>query len=371
MSEEQMGTELATLEEGQLPTHIETEAIQPDALAVMEQVMIDTQIATAKRYPRSLSQFQQRARSMATLDEETAQSCIYRRPVGKENGKDVYAEGESIRLAEIVAASYGNIRVRSMITEITPTHVKAVAMAHDLETNYAMAAEVVESTLNKWGKPYSERMRLVVAKAAQSKAIRDAIFRVVPKSMCKAIALAAKDVALGKGLTLQQRRERTMGWIHGLGIGAYRVFAALGITGVEELMEGQLLTLTGLRTAIKDGDITVEEAFPEPRDDEGEEPKRGSEAVKAKLRNGKAAKEVKPKEEVPPAPAAPTETEPTIQEQADQVFGEGAVTEAPAEPPMRFVCGRCHQTFPVLPAKGLCPGDGKNKCLGSVTEILE
>jgi len=80
------------------------ESISPmaGALEQIEKANIDIQIATAHTYPRSLALFNKRALEMVTLDEETAQSCIYRRPVGKEKGKVIYAEGKSIRMAEIV-----------------------------------------------------------------------------------------------------------------------------------------------------------------------------------------------------------------------------------------------------------------------------
>jgi len=84
------------------------EVLAPSAIMAMEKAQIDMQIATAHQYPRSLEQFKRRALAMATLDPETAESCVYVRPVGKEQnaqGKwvDKYAEGPSIRLAEIVA----------------------------------------------------------------------------------------------------------------------------------------------------------------------------------------------------------------------------------------------------------------------------
>ena len=82
------------------------EIVRPadNAMELMERAQIDVQISTANRYPRSLTKFNERAKSMVSVDLETAESCIYRRPVGKEGGSMKYVEGESIRLAEIVVA---------------------------------------------------------------------------------------------------------------------------------------------------------------------------------------------------------------------------------------------------------------------------
>lgn len=234
------------------------EVIPPSALESITRGEVDTQIATAHKYPRSMATFKRRATEMATLDEETAASCIYSRPVG--GGK--FAEGLSVRTAEIVGACYGNLRVGAMIVEQTERYVTARGFAHDLESNFASSCEVIESTVKKDGKPYDERMRVVIAKAALAKARRDATFQVVPKALCKPIESAARAVALGDASTLASRREAVMGWIGKLGIEPQRVFTALGIIGPDEIGMEQLATLTGLKTAIKDGEVSVDEAFP-------------------------------------------------------------------------------------------------------------
>lgn len=264
--------------------------VEVNALAVMERAEIDSQIATAKQFPRSLATFIKQAKDMVSVDEETAESCIYRRPVGKEGNQVVYAEGESIRMAEMVAACYGNLRVSAVITEMTPRYIKAVGFAHDLEKNYAAKSEVVESTVTKQGVPYSERMRMVVAKATLKKAMRDAIFSVVPKSLFKSVTNLAREIAFGKTqMPLDKRREGLMQWIAKIGIDQDRLFAALGIKGVEEIGIEQLEILTGLKTAIKDGDCSVEEAFP-PIVKEGEVVGKGTSALQKKIEKQKPPK---------------------------------------------------------------------------------
>jgi hypothetical protein len=236
----------------------EIEVIPPSAIEAITRAEVDIQIATAHRFPRSMQTFKRRAVEMATLDEDTAASCIYSRPVG--GGK--FAEGLSVRTAEIVGACYGNLRVGAMIVEQTERYVTARGFAHDLESNFASSCEVIESTVKKDGKPYDERMRVVIAKACLAKARRDATFQVVPKALCKPIETAARAVALGDVTTLDKRRDAVMVWVSKLGIDASRVFAALQIIGPDEIGMEQLATLTGLKTAIKDGEVSVDEAFP-------------------------------------------------------------------------------------------------------------
>lgn len=251
---------------GQNETTTELELLSEDRSAVLEKAMIDTQIATAKQYPRSLDRFKKSAISMALIDEETAASCIYRRPVGKdpETGKQKYAEGMSIRMAEIVGASYGNLRVAATLIEQTPRQVRARGMAIDLESNFASTSEVVEATIKKNGQPIDERMRVVIAKAALAKARRDATFQVVPRALAKPIETEVRRLLLGDSKSIADRRAKVMAWINVLGIDVKRVWAALGIGGEADLGVEQLEELTGIRTAIKDGEVTIDEAFPDP-----------------------------------------------------------------------------------------------------------
>src|ERR1035437_5072832 len=145
------------------------EVIPPSAIEAITRGETDIQISTAHKYPRSLAIFKKRAIEMATIDIETAESCLYARPVG--GGK--IAEGMSVRMAEIVGACYGNLRVGAMIVEMTPEYVKTRGVAHDLETNFASASEIMDSTIMADGKtPYSARMRVTAAKAAVAKARR-------------------------------------------------------------------------------------------------------------------------------------------------------------------------------------------------------
>lgn len=238
---------------------IETADVMPmGAVEAIQRAEIDTQIATAKRYPRSLTSFKRTALEMVSMDEETAESCIYRRPVG--GGKT--AEGMSVRMAEIVSACYGNIRSGAMIIEQTERQVKTRGFCHDVQNNVATSVEVVESTIKRDGSPYDERMRVVIAKAALSKAIRDAIFKVIPRALCKPIEEMARKVAIGDADSFNDRREKVMQWLTKIGVDGPRAFAALGIGGLDDLNADHLVTLTGYKTAIKDGEITVEEAFP-------------------------------------------------------------------------------------------------------------
>jgi pyruvate/2-oxoglutarate dehydrogenase complex dihydrolipoamide acyltransferase (E2) component len=65
-----------------------------------------------------------------------------------------------------------------------------------------------------------------------------------------------------------------MDWVKTLKIDVHRVFAVLGVKGEDEIGIDQLEELTGLRTSIREGDQTVDDAFPvqEPTPTLGAEP---------------------------------------------------------------------------------------------------
>lgn len=303
------------------PEESPLEIIPPSALESITRGEVDMRIATAHRYPRSMAAFKKRALDMALIDQETAESCIYCRPVGMKDGKQQYAEGFSVRLAEIVAASYCNLEVGSMVIEQTPRMVKCRGMAHDLETNFKSGSECVETTVTKKGDPFSENMRNVVAKACLAKAWRDALFKVVPRALCKPIETEIRKLMLGDTKSLESRRATVMQWVNKLGIDVARVFAALDIVGEEDIGSDQLMLLTGLKTALKEGDTTIEDAFPplgaNPDGAPKFIPKPKAETPKAPDEQKQAVQ--KPQEPArTPEPTASTDTAPKAEKPAQQ-----------------------------------------------------
>jgi hypothetical protein len=232
-----------------------------------------------------------------------------------------YAEGLSIRMAEIVAASYGNLRSGSMIIEQTERYVKCRGFCHDLETNNAVTTETMEPTVKSDGSTFSEGMRAVVAKACLKKALRDSIFSVVPKALCRPIESEARKVMAGDAKSMEFRRQAVMTWVNKLGIDTARVFAALGVVGESDITTEHLTTLTGLKTAIKDGDIKIEEAFPPITEDTGETVK--PDFLKKKAQDKPA--------ETPPATPDPKQQDPEPDDDAIRKTLVGRLEDARME----------------------------------------
>lgn len=244
------------------PESAELTILPPSAIESLTRGEIDVQISTARKFPRSLQRFQANAKAMVTIDQEVAESCIYSRPVGQDGGKMKYAEGMSIRMAEIVSSCYGNIRSGAVLVEQTERRVTARGFCHDLETNTFVAWEVTELTVKRNGQPYSEAQRTVVGKACLAKAQRDAIFKVVPRALCRPIELEARKMITGDAASFDTKRANVVIWVSRLGIDQARVWAALGIAGPGDMKGEHLVQLQGIKTGIKEGDVKIDDAFP-------------------------------------------------------------------------------------------------------------
>lgn len=234
------------------------ELVAPTALEAIERANVDIQISTAHKFPRSLTVSKQKMLDLATLDQETAESCFYKL---NRQGKSI--EGPSIRLAEIAAASYGNLRYGARVISNDGKKITAQGFCHDLESNVLAAVEVSRRITDREGRTYSEDMQIVTGNAACAIALRNAMFKVVPFALVKPIFESAKRAAVGDIKTLAERRTAMLKKFAAMGVNEKRVCATVGKVGVDEIGLPELETLIGLHNAVRDGEQTVDEAFPE------------------------------------------------------------------------------------------------------------
>jgi len=217
---------------------------------------IDQAIATAHRYPRSIKRFMDESTSMVTLNERVAGECIYALP---RDGKTI--EGPSARMAEIVASAWGNCRAGARIVDEGPEFITAQGVFHDLERNVAITYEVRRRITDKYGKRYKPDMIGVTGNAACSIALRNAVFKGVPKAFWSDVYEAARRVIAGDSKTLANRRADALAFLQKLGATEAMVLELLAVPGVADITPDHLVTLRGIATAIRDGDTTVEQAF--------------------------------------------------------------------------------------------------------------
>jgi len=220
---------------------------------------IDIQISTAKAYPRNIKTFKDKTLSLAKVNKEVARSCMYKLPRA---GKMI--DGESVRLAEIAATSWGNCRVAGRVIGIEEKHVHAQGAFIDLESNYAVTVDVFRNITDKNGKRYPEHMILTTAMAAVSIARRNAIIAGIPRSyineMYKNIKAYVTD---GQGRSLEDERTAAFKYLESKGISEKRILDLLGRGSIEDVTFNDIEDLFSLKNAVRDGMTTWQEAFPD------------------------------------------------------------------------------------------------------------
>lgn len=245
---------------------MELEVLQVGALSELNRSEIDIQIATAKQYPRDLKRVLGNIRALATMDEETAEDCFYALKRGYGNDASLI-EGLSVRLAEIFASSWGNLRVQTRIIGNDGKTITAQGICHDLETNVAVCTEVKRRITNKQGQTFSEDMQVVTGNAASAIAFRNAIFKVIPKAYTKKVIEEIKQVALGEANNHEMKRQSTIKWFESLGVTIDEILQYIEADCIESIDAEKLLTLRATATAIKEGTTTVQETFKAKKND--------------------------------------------------------------------------------------------------------
>ena len=257
---------------------------QADMLQALNRSEIDQQVATAKQYPRHLPTVLNQIRTYATMDVDTASECFYVLHRNAGNGSTQTIEGLSVRMAEIIAGAWGNLRVATRIIGNDGKTITAQAVCHDLETNVAICTEVKRSILTKQGYTFSQDMQVVTGNAAAAIAFRNAVLKVIPKAVTKRVIEEVKKVAMGQALDVETSRQNMVAYFAKLGVSEEMLLEYLQVKKREEIDAEMVLTLRGVANAIKEGDTTVHETFIKPIEERKQalEAKKKSEEVKNK-----------------------------------------------------------------------------------------
>lgn len=262
------------------PTRIDTAA----SLEALNRSEIDIQISTAKKYPRDVRESLQRIVDLATVNPTTASECFYslRR---KGSDGDTVIEGPSIRLAEIVAMSWKNLRAASQIIGNDGKNITARGICHDLETNVAVSMEVKRSIMNKMGRTFSEDMQIVTGNAASAIAFRNAVFKVVPKAVISnAIAEIKQALTQDVAQDFDTQKGKMFDWFAKQGVTRDMIYAYFSVAGEGEITPEHVAELRTVATAINEKQATARELFIEPYE--------ALQQAKAKQAKGGAAKSV-------------------------------------------------------------------------------
>lgn len=236
-------------------------------LDTIERANVDSQIATAKQYPRDLRRAINNSIAMATLDVPTAQSCGYALPRG---GKPI--TGPSVHLAKLIVSNYGNIRAEAKVVQITDKQVISRGTCWDLENNVATAFEVRRSIVGRTGQRFSDDMITVTGNAANSIAYRNAVFSVIPRAITDKVYQAAQHCITGdlsdEDKIIARRKKCIDYFKDEFGITEQEVVMLCGKKTVNQIKANEIALLLGITQSLTDGDTTVDELMKPYRKEE-------------------------------------------------------------------------------------------------------
>lgn len=236
-------------------------------LDTIERANVDSQIATAKQYPRDLRRAINNSVAMATMDIPTAQSCGYALPRG---GKPI--TGPSVHLAKLIVSNYGNIRAEAKVVQITDKQVISRGTCWDLENNVATAFEVRRSIVGRTGQRFSDDMITVTGNAANSIAYRNAVFSVIPRAITDKVYQAAQHCITGdlsdEDKIIARRKKCIDYFKDEFGITEQEVVMLCGKKTVNQIKANEIALLLGITQSLTDGDTTVDELMKPYRKEE-------------------------------------------------------------------------------------------------------
>ncbi len=287
----------------QVPSEVKTGTVvnrQPlaengnnNALAIHAE--IDCQIATAKMYPRNIVKAEAGMKAMVCKSTEVAGECFYVLPRGENS-----IEGPSIRMAEIIAINYGNMRVVTRLPIIGAKEVSVEWAAHDLESNYATTGTVSTCITKSNGQRYNNDMVNTTCLATTAKARRNGIIAITPGTLVNELMQTAREFSVGGDRPIESLRDVAMNHFRKLGLRDDRILATYKKTSVAQLTKEDLVKMRGLATAIKDGHTTIDSAFP-ALSPEAPEPK---DVVAGKVGEAAVDKQAQQSTESMPPPAS-------------------------------------------------------------------
>lgn len=229
---------------------------------------IDMQIATAHKFPRNIVKSTNDAVAIATMNKDMAESCGYSLPRRQKqpNGEYIttYIMGPSVHLATVLCQCWGNLRADTKVVNVGEKTLTSQSTVIDLEKNVGIRIETMRSIMTKYGR-MKEDLIVTVANAANSIAFRNAVFKVVPRSVIDTVYKATREMVLGElsdATKLIQKRKQVLDkFLNDYQITEAQILTHLNLQTVNQITAERVMDLIGLGVSIKDGAITLEQVF--------------------------------------------------------------------------------------------------------------
>lgn len=227
---------------------------------------VDKQISTAKRFKRDPKACLFNAISIATLSVEIAESCIYKKPQkvkDPDSGKwiDGFLEGESVRLTEILATTWGNLRISSWPLGIFEKSVRSAAVVWDLESNVQYSLQEDRSIFSsKTNQFFNHDLIVTTSKACSAICRRNALLSAIPRSVAEAVVFSVRAyLAESYKNGIKEKAEKFLKRFEQRGISRQNIFILIGKNNVDEIDENDVVDLLALGNSLTSGISTKED----------------------------------------------------------------------------------------------------------------
>jgi hypothetical protein len=228
-------------------------------LSAIEEADRSSMVATAKKFPRSLSQFTKDLAEIAQMSQPVAMEMMYSVPRA---GKQLI--GPSVRFAEALISCWGNSRVGVEVVDVDHEAITAEGRFYDCEKNVGIAVRVRRRITDKDGRRFNADMIGVTGAAASSIALRGAILRGVPKALWADKFEMAKQTAAGSIKSVSEVKQRLLDYFAAVGVTEVEVFNVLGVQGKEDIGAEEIVAMNSWQKQLKAGESTREEIFGSP-----------------------------------------------------------------------------------------------------------
>tara|TARA_R110002020_G_scaffold44348_10_gene128032 strand:- start:6737 stop:7558 length:822 start_codon:yes stop_codon:yes gene_type:complete len=215
---------------------------------------ISNQIKLAKSNPRILKDCIKEIEYLSQMDLETAMSCFY-----IIFDKDKPVMGVSVRFAEIVVSSWGNLRAGSRVVSENDKHISVQGYLYDLEKNIFINTEVLEPVIDYNGRKLAKDIMLARINAASSIAFRNAVFKAIPSAVLNNTMKALKKFI--KDSTGAEELEKAKMYFYERNITEEMLLTKLKLTTFVNITHETIFLLIGMRNAVKEGDTTIDNLF--------------------------------------------------------------------------------------------------------------
>jgi len=240
----------------------EIQKSEPQSIG-MDMTIVSQLVQLAQAKPRNVEMAKANAIKMATMDDETAQSCYYTLKRRNKDGSENVIQGPSIRCAEIVKATWGNIVTGRKVLGHDGKTITGQAYCIDLENLVFHQVESKRRITTRQGNTYGDDMITVTGNAASSIAHREAVFGVIPRAIIQEVYNAAKERAQGDVQGVDQRWTDAKKKFAALGVQDWQLLRWMNHESGRDITPEDIGNLVGLYNALNEEHTTIDKEFGE------------------------------------------------------------------------------------------------------------